>query len=873
MRAKDADTTWGLVVGIDTYDHVRHLTGAAADAVAAATWLRRAGVSDERILFHAAPSAANKAAVELLGLPVRGCTHPEIWQSFKALRSNSGKRLYVFLMGHGLYEPGGKSLFLTQEAEDGEWQNLGIDWYTAYLRSLDYTLQLVVTDGCLNLPYDSAQRAVIEPGHPSSVPEPAPRRDVMQLLCSGASAGDLAQERDGRGVFTATLLGAVDLDRPHPQGVTVDLEHGLLQLDAMRILKCIIKPTFSDLKLAQRPDFKKLDDGPTPDVWPFAELVPDGTSEVSVRVDPGTAVEGVQRITVLSYDYDFRLQLPTPPAPNVPARFQAVLPSGLALAANCAVKPGWTGAPASTQNFTSDADHEVVFTITRTPPPESSDILVSHVTQEASIEMLGGDGAPVSGLSTQTRELLERTLDEQDLGAAGEGISIHPTDLGAILTAGADDVHLLSAIGENLATLLTAQISQTTHRDIDDAVTVRTRVRRLIQPFTIDEPSGADERAVSHLGHGVGQHQATTGLRVGITARSAVELAGVLQKEPIFEVGPFTLTLEELLDDPFVPLEAGPWTVQIVLPWGSWNQRVTVVEGEQTQLELPRKVGRRPLRVKALRAPRGDRMADFARVSGDLRLDRAVLTLTDAAQPTLEEDPGMDAGAGGPSQVFSRHAAPAPWRGVLWQPPEPRQGPAWTRRARLQLRGRVLVTSLSEIGPVGVRLSAPYTAEPLSVVPSPHWDTLVATGQLGSLTPDAMFELATAKWSDPLLGVAAAYSCFVQGDDDRLRPILDNLEAVAPGIPDVVLLRAALDGRRGEHDPETRGRLERLGTATTPLFRWGVAIGAVGASHYGLSDLTTALESFAPRVVASSIWTLWEQPVSVRRPDPAGQPT
>ena len=181
----------------------------------------------------------------------------------------------------------------------------------------------------------------------------------------------------------------------------------------------------------------------------------------------------------------------------------------------------------------------------------------------------------------------------------------------------------------------------------------------------------------------------------------------------------------------------------------------------------------------------------------------------------------------------------------------------WATRVRFVVRRRTLVTTLSEIGAVAVQLAFPLRAEPLSQVPSPHWDALVAAGELNALSPAETQSLVADKWSDPLLGVAGAYACFTQGNDTLLATVLKNLERVAADIPDVTLLKAALDRRRGRHDDLTRSRLERL-ESPVPLFRWGVAIGALGASHYKVPTVVNALKLTGPTGASSSIWTLWE---------------
>jgi hypothetical protein len=181
---KDAAATWALIIGIDSYDNFKGLTGAARDAAAAVTWLRHLGVPDAQILLHAAPCDAAKPELDALGLTCHGCTEPEIWASFVTLMNNRGSKLYVFLSGHGFCEPGGDRVFLTREASDKVTKNLGIDWYAKFLRGQDYTTQYLVMDGCLNVPYTGEVRSRFVAGAQSGVALPPPRGKSFRCSAS-----------------------------------------------------------------------------------------------------------------------------------------------------------------------------------------------------------------------------------------------------------------------------------------------------------------------------------------------------------------------------------------------------------------------------------------------------------------------------------------------------------------------------------------------------------------------------------------------------------------------------------------------------------------------------------------------------------------
>jgi hypothetical protein len=174
----EAATTWALVVGIDEYDdqRLRRLQGAAADALAAVAWLRKLGVPDRQIRLHVAPAAATRPAVEAIGLPHAEATKPAINRSISELRRvQGGTRLFVFLCGHGLYEPAGGRVFLTQESGvDDMYVNLGLDAYCNLLLATGFRRQFLIMTVASTTPMltmrapRSRQRA--SPGSPGSLP-------------------------------------------------------------------------------------------------------------------------------------------------------------------------------------------------------------------------------------------------------------------------------------------------------------------------------------------------------------------------------------------------------------------------------------------------------------------------------------------------------------------------------------------------------------------------------------------------------------------------------------------------------------------------------------------------------------------------------
>jgi tetratricopeptide (TPR) repeat protein len=222
-----AKSTWALVAGIDQYQgkRIRPLKGAARDAVAAVTWLRSLGVPDGQILFHAHPSPAAKQDVDDLGIRVRGCTNDELVDSILHLERSKGARLFVFLSGHGLFEPTTGPLFLTQDAREGCMRNLGLNEYIKFFMSFKFPKQFLFLDGCLNHPYRRTVRQRLSAeGPPARIGTYTERKATTMWACLAAENGETAleDEKARRGLFLRYLLEAVDPAQPHPEVVRKD---------------------------------------------------------------------------------------------------------------------------------------------------------------------------------------------------------------------------------------------------------------------------------------------------------------------------------------------------------------------------------------------------------------------------------------------------------------------------------------------------------------------------------------------------------------------------------------------------------------------------------------------------------------------------
>lgn len=310
---RDADRTWALLVGIDQYDSpaVPPLDGAVADALAARRWLLGLGVPDEQIILHAAPTGATA--------PALGELHPEdareqdVWASLQRLAAASGEQLFVFLSGHGLYEPVAGPVFLTRDfGVGGAYPQLGIEAYAQFLRSLPFARQFVFLDGCLNYPMSPQLRPVFVPralyGHAAL---PAPRPDVQQTLSFACGQGDLAVDTAQGGLFLRHLLRALDPAALSSEITTYDASNGDLQVDLDLAMTHVAEAVQQEANLQgrqQRPQWTSH--GPTPTRRAVVRLPQDAAS-LSVQVPDDDAGLRLTRLRIDTLASQWRRVEPT----------------------------------------------------------------------------------------------------------------------------------------------------------------------------------------------------------------------------------------------------------------------------------------------------------------------------------------------------------------------------------------------------------------------------------------------------------------------------------------------------------------------------------------------------------------------------------
>ncbi|WP_050055189.1 caspase family protein [Pseudarthrobacter siccitolerans] len=817
----DAASTWALVVGIDTYDSkdVPDLAGAARDAGSAVTWLKSLGVPDEKILLHVAPSNAAKSEIDSLGLAYLGCREPEIWTSFEKLMDNSGSRLFVFLSGHGLWEPAGERVFLTQEANKNVMKNLGIDWYARLLRGLPFSKQFIIMDGCLNAPYSAAQRSTFEAGKQSSVKPKPERADVDQWFCYGAAVNQRSIEDDGRGLFSRELLATLDPGRRDQRCLIIDDSTGATALDLQTAVNDIVSPNVSAKASSafgrrQTPGMQMLSGGAARKSVSVAEFAPTATASISINIEPREALPEISRVTLSFDDFYWQRRVPSPPDVSVPNVFHSVLPPGLRMQVRCSMIAGANWRQPAQQDIDTDQDREVRFIVERLSEGPSGgagvepDPAVGYLTggervPRTEINTVAVDGGVVGAMSSAEYDHVREIIDRN-----GGRIDLEEHETGPVLYSVDRDEGKLREVTLSIASKLSQVLSPG----------IGARVR------------------------GVDTQQMTSTVSLVLSKAKALSLGGLLQHRPVIYIGDdASRSLADLRRDPVVTVDPGPVMVRMTLPWGTWIKSIVVHPNQSVDVELPKSVGVPPLRVLLLKSTR----------QSDAGPAYSVVTLR---TPTIPEHRGPDE-----STVAFALAESSTWRSNLWLAPSSAMN-GWTSLGSLPRRSGSLMFPLNRNGAVAVQAGKHPRAEPLSIVDSPHWDRLVSSGLLEDITPDEAVNLTNDKWFDPLLGLAGGYACFAQHMDNYARIVLENLLRIDETMPDVTILMAALDRRAGSKSTNVRARLARLlDDGAVPLFGWGVALGALAARHFGLGDLAARYEEISRSLIEESTWTLWVQ--------------
>jgi len=827
----EALTTWALVVGIDKYDSpaLPELSGATADAAEFVGWLRRLGVPDAQILLHAAPTDSNRKLLQDLSKPYDAATEAVIFASINRLRGETGTRLFIFLSGHGLYDPATRRVFLTQEAGvNGVWVNLGIDKYIELFLSMPYRRQFLILDGCQNYGWPEDRRSPIGAniyGNLSGF-NAQPENTLVALF--GASQDQRAAEIGGRGAFSKHLLATIDLDTPGLDAVDFDFSSGARSIDIRKAMDLVIPTVQTDAQalsppLLQVPQVGVYGRGQSERTLPICRLADIETSQFHLDVQPPEAVTDV-RLVQVAIDADPYWARVLKPPPQVAVPVVSVLPKGEKVIAECRVREDapWD-AVSGRYEFRAETDNTQTFYLQPRTPAGAPSGPIDGI----SVKIRGAQGQPIPAMPSVDgyREAGQKlglgvTPDQGDEVAKGVVITPHEDGPDFDVAAGAADP-------EHVASAWAIAIKDIVPSELTIATTIRGSA-----PLT-REPN----------------------LELRFPEGGAHRLAGVLVDEPavyIVSAGEANdepqqpVSLRALEKEPAVVVDAGHVRVRIVLPWGSWSGSAQVPQRGKAWLQLPDAIGTPPLRVQLYKEV--NRYGSYIlgtegnRPSGRLRQS----ILSDASTDLVDGDP----------------------QSAAWALVAPETANQSSFRIAALSGSRTLTFPLPN-RPVAIdRSSGGLRVEPLSPMPVAEWDLLVATGRLDALNVDQAIELTRQKWVDDLLGLAGAYAIFAAQSWRHLDEVLGNLYGLGHRSLDLDLLRVAQHPKEGQM--LSNDALNRLHSwaeeGAVPWFRWGVPL---------LLDLLTkappdphfiqwqeALQRLALGISPISAWTSWTE-----RPD------
>ena len=875
----EAKTTWALVVGIDQYDDpsLRPLKGAVADAVAAAGWLRKLGVADERIFLHASPSGASRPALDGLGLPYKPADEASIWGSVAKLRKvKDGTRLFVFLSGHGLYDPETRRLFLTQEAgPDMGYANLGMDEYIELFRSMAFKRQFLFLDGCQNYPYSERARPTIKAAMKSGVTGYTAKPGNTLIACYAAGQDERAVDQiDGHGALSRYLFEVIDLETPWSLAVDLDFSTGARTLNLRRLIEAYVAPAVAEAAANQSPPVQQNPvievSGPeTAASRGMVRLRDLPTALLQLAVEPAGAGADVQRVSITveqdgrGEPLDWKLRLPPPRTAMISFPVPSRIPMGLEVEARCTLRPGTSWKGDAISKVTVDQDRIVPFRMSSGAPPPRA---VEEVFR----------GAPrTRGVTARD---VEPEIDEAEIfhvrtyGRSGE-TAYDAIDYGKLAgslreetTVGGVEIihheHGPDIVVRSKRSGYAARIAEAYVREIQRITPIEIGVS-----LSVPAKSTAAEPPNLHL---------------VLPAGGAASLAGLIAGEEMVRIGSLEETGEtedegrtvsplSLETDGAFRVEPGPTWIRVALPWGNWTKLIQVPQAGEATVELPAAIGIPPLRVPLH--------------SEAERRETLILGIEEGAPAGRVLRGLRDTGPGIP--LVKADSGKARW--ALQPERELREAPLGCGLVTLEAENgtRIWFPLLETRGVALDRTGGGLRAEPLAEIPLPVWDKLVASGRLESLSPEETGELIADRKSEWLLVMAAAYTVhaspakfqkpFFQRVLRNLKDLAAARETKGRSAPDLDLLRIALAARshhfRGSGalvEPkrgwflslEAAASLRRWAEAgSVPVFRWGVPLAlhllAWARDEEPFASWREALAEIAPRLSPLSVWTAW----------------
>lgn len=868
----EASTTWALVVGIDQYDDpaIRPLRGPVADAVAAVKWLRKLGVGDERIFLHASPSKDSQLVLDSLQLAYKPADETSIWGSVTSLRKvKDGTRLFIFLSGHGLYDPQTRRLFLTQEAgPEMGYANLGMDEYIELFRSMVFERQYLFLDGCQNYPYSERVRPTIKAAMKSGVTGYTARPGNTLIACYAAGQDEQAVDQiDGHGALSRFLFEAIDPEKPWSPAIDLDFVMGARTLNLRRLMENYLCPTVAKAAADQRPTVTQ-----NPVIVPLGRetdasrrmfrLKDLPTALLELTVVPEAAGPDVQKVSITvdqdgsGEPLDWEHRLPSPPARTISFPVARRIPVGLEVQARWTLRLNASWMSGSTSRVTVDRDR--IVPLQMIPQP------IVDVPRRGQAVAERGTGP--------TRSSPETTFHIRTYGQDGN-----------IAYNAINYDQLPGKLGKELIALRKVKVIRNEHgpdlvvrsKKVGNGVQIAEAYAEAIQRMT---PARV---GVSLLIPAPSRRMKRPNLRLILPLGGAVSLAGAIAGEEGVQIGGReaegeperrgrTVSLASLEVRGAFWIEPGPTWVHVTLPWGHWTQLIQVPQAGEARVELPEFIGMPPLRVPLYSESRR-RTTLVLGMEGDAPSGRVERGLYDsgASVPLVKAEPGRAAWALRPKRKLK--GAPLGGGLVTLEVAEGR------RISYPLLENRVVALD---------RTGGGLRAEPLSAIKNPAWDKLVTSGRLESLSSQEAGELLANRKSEWLLIVAVAYTLYASHakfQESLFKKALRSLNDLARtrkkkggSIPDIDLLRIALavraqDLRADVLEEPKPGWFQNLKateslrlwarTGSVPVFRWGVPLALHLLTWAGdeepFASWREALAGIAPHLSPLSVWTVW----------------
>lgn len=582
-----------LIVGIGQYDEplIPSLDGCVYDARRALKWLRRIGVSDANIMLHLSPPPPGGKLDGLLAQDARADT---IMRSLTVLSAGSGDQLFLFLSGHGLNIPGarGGRVFLAQDyASDVPFslKNFRMDGFIQWMLSWRYREQFLFYDACQNPTAEIGRVSLVNGTDPPGLGGLPINAASGMLGCYSASPSQTAWAGDGEGVLMRHVLDALDPDAlealdPDDEMQTVimhDWRSGRRLVNMRALFEDILAPAISEEAAAagnqQSPIAIAYGQAQATSAVPILALTDDVTVDLTVTLDPGSAVSAVGQLRISVESPPRNLFLPIGgSAIQSPLTYKA--PVGADVRASCRAKvgSGWTVAN-SPQRATLDTHKGITLQLQPvTPAMTGVEKLDPGIVDKFNIRVARPDGSRDYSLGGRYAQIAAETgiPFEPPPGVTFEHHE-HGPDIGfdvdrpRSMEIAADFAsHWLRAIQLHSDEGLTASLFPPGEPPADRLANVEFRL--------------ADDAI--RLG----------GFLIGSLASFTVE-----------EIGAPTptraISLIELANSPRMALEPGPYRVAVSLPWGRWTAVVRARVDGTTMCELPTSIGREPLRNVYLR--------------------------------------------------------------------------------------------------------------------------------------------------------------------------------------------------------------------------------------------------------------------------------